>query len=131
MVVIVDHHGVAGAVRHWLGAQGTINVTVQTGERLAAELAGPFLRSDRGEDGQARRPLTPLDEGQAVRRVVDRWLDTVTLRLSPVGRERLYTEVAAAFREKEQMARRGRPRIRKWAPSASTCPACTAISGSC
>ncbi len=102
VVVIVDHHGVAGAVRHWLGSQGTINVTVQTGERLASELAGPFLRSEQGQDGQARRPLTPLDEGQAVRRVVDRWLDTVALRLSPVGRERLYAEVAAAFREKEQ-----------------------------
>ena len=102
VVVIVDHQGVAGAVRHWLGAQGTINVTVQTGERLASELAGPFLRSEQGEDGRARRPLTPLDEGQAVRRVVDRWLDTVALRLSPLGRERLYAEVAAAFREKEQ-----------------------------
>ena len=102
VVVIVDHHGVAGAVRHWLGAQGTINVTVQTGERLASELAGPVLRFDQGEDGQERRPLTPLDEGQAVRRGVDRWLDTVALRLSPVGRERLYAEVAAAFREKEQ-----------------------------
>ena len=37
-----------------------------------------------------------------MRRGVDRWLDTVALRLSPVGRERLYAEVAAAFREKEQ-----------------------------
>ncbi len=102
VVVIVDHRGVAGAVRHWLGTQGTINVTVQTGERLASELAGPFLRSGEGEAGRNLRPLTPLDEGQAVRRVVDRWLDTVALRLSPVGRERVYAEVAAAFREKEQ-----------------------------
>ena len=89
-MVIVDHHGVAGAVRHWLGVQGTINVTVQTGERLASEPAGPFLRSDQGADGQERRPLIPLDDGQAVRRVVDRWLDTGALRLSPVRRERLY-----------------------------------------
>ena len=102
VVVIVDHQGVAGAVRHWLGAQGTINVTVQTGERLSSELAGPLLRSDQGEGRQNLRPLTPLDEGQAVRRVVDQWLDTVALRLSPVGRERLYAEVLAAFREKEQ-----------------------------
>ena len=99
VVVIADHHGVAGAVRHWLGAQGTINVTVQTGERLASELAGPILRSNEGEVGRDLRPLTPLDEGLAVRRVVDRWLDTVALRLSPVGRERLYAEVAVAFRE--------------------------------
>lgn len=102
VVVIVDHHGVAGAVRHWLGAQGTINVTVQTGERLASELAGSLLRSDPGEVGRNLQPLTPLDEGQAVRRVVDGWLDTAALRLSPIGRERLYAEVAAAFREKEQ-----------------------------
>lgn len=87
---------------HWLGTQGTINVTVQTGERLASELVGPFLRSEQDQDGQAQRPLAPLDEGQAVRRVVDRWLDTVALRLSPVVRERLYAEVTAAFREKEQ-----------------------------
>ena len=53
VVVIVDHHGGAGAVRHWLGAQGNINVTVQTGERLAAELARLLLRSDEYDASQA------------------------------------------------------------------------------
>ena len=102
VVVMVDHHGVAGAVRHWLGAQGTINVTVQTGERLAAELARPLLGSDEDDASQSLRPLTPLDESQAVRRVVDRWLDTVALQLSPAGRQRLYSEVATAFQERER-----------------------------
>ena len=38
LVVITDHHDVAGSVRHWLGGTGLINVTVQTGGHLADEL---------------------------------------------------------------------------------------------
>ena len=42
VVVITDHHDVARSVRHWLGAKGLINVTVQTGRHLADELARPI-----------------------------------------------------------------------------------------
>ena len=86
VVVITDHHDVARSVRHRLGMQGMINVTVQTGRRLAAELARPTAQ-----------PLTRLLESQAVRRVAETTADG--LRLEPAGRHRLYRSLAAAFRE--------------------------------
>jgi hypothetical protein len=86
VVVITDHHDVARSVRHRLGMQGMINVTVQTGRRLAAELARPTAQ-----------PLTRLLESQAVRRVAETTADG--LQLEPAGRHRLYRSLAAAFRE--------------------------------
>ncbi len=52
VVVIADHFDVATALRHYMGASGTMNVTVQTGRRLAAELAASILRS------RSLKPLT-------------------------------------------------------------------------
>ena len=91
VVIIAAHPDVARAVRHWLGARGAINVTVQTGERLARELARPTLK-----------PLTRLHESQAVRRVADEWLQSGCLQLSAAGRRRLYAELTVAFRERER-----------------------------
>ena len=45
VVVIADHFNAATALRHYLGAFGVMNVTVQTGRRLAAEFAVPILRA--------------------------------------------------------------------------------------
>ena len=88
VVVIADHNDAARAVLHWLGAQGTgmINVTVQTGRRLAAELAG---------DGQKTLPRTL--ESHAVRLVAA--LDDAAQEFGPAGRNRYYRSLAAAFRE--------------------------------
>lgn len=65
VVVIADHFDAATALRHYLGASGMMNVTVQTGRRLAAELAAPILRS------RSLKPLTWLLERQAVRTVAE------------------------------------------------------------
>ena len=101
-VVVTDHRDVAGAVRHLLGARNVINVTTQTGERLAAELARPMLRP-LGDDGDPpRQALSRLHESQAVRQVADGWLESSDLRLSPAGRRRLYAELADALRQWEQ-----------------------------
>ena len=106
MVVVADHSDVAAAVRHLLGARGVINVTVQAGQRLAAELAGPAFRALGDTDARgARPPLRPLNrlgESQAVRRIADDWLESAGLRLSQMGRRRLYAELTDAFRQREQ-----------------------------
>ena len=101
VVVVASHRDVASSVRHLLGARNALNVTAQTGERLAAELARPILRPA-GDDAPPRQALSRLHESQAVRRVADRWLNTAGLNLSPAGRRRLYSELAGAFRQWEQ-----------------------------
>ena len=102
VVVVVDHLDVAAAVRHWLGAKGTINVTAQKGERLAAELARPMLRPLGVGDAPQRSIATRLVESQAVRQVTDQWLESAGLDLSAAGRRRLYAELASAFQQWEQ-----------------------------
>ena len=105
VVVITTHLDVAASVRHLLGASNVLNVTAQTGERLAAELARPILRPAEDDGGKPpRQALNRLHESQAVRRVVDRWLESSRLGLSPAGCRRLYTELATAFRQWEQRA---------------------------
>ena len=103
VVVVTAHRDVAASVRHLLGAHNVLNVTAQTGERLAAELARPIL-SPAGDDGgkPPRRALNRLHESQAVRRVADEWLASDHLPLSLAGRRRLYGELAGAFRQWEQ-----------------------------
>ena len=58
VVVVADHLDAASSVRHWLGALGVVNVTVQTGGRLAADLAQPRLRPEGATPYAALRPLT-------------------------------------------------------------------------
>ncbi len=103
VVVVTAHRDVAASVRHLLGARNALNVTAQTGERLAAELARPILRPA-GDDGgkPPRRALNRLHESQAVRRVADEWLASNNLPFSLAGRRRLYAELAGAFRQWEQ-----------------------------
>lgn len=88
VVVIADHPDAARSVLHWLGAQdaGMINVTVQTGRRLAAELAG---------DGSKTLPRTL--ESHAVRLAAAS--DDAIPGFAPDGRRRFYRSLAAAFRE--------------------------------
>ena len=103
VVVVTTHLDVAASVRHLLGARNALNVTAQTGERLAAELARSILRPAGDNDAAPPRlALNRLHESQAVRRVVDRWLASSGLNLSPAGRRRLYSELAGAFRQWEQ-----------------------------
>ena len=105
VVVVTDHRDVASAARHLLGALDVINITAQTGERLAAELARPMLRPLGEAARSPRRPLARVHESQAVRQVADAWLASGhALRLSPAGRHRLYGELAQAFRQWEQRA---------------------------
>ena len=91
VVVITDHHDVARSVRHWLGAKGLINVTVQTGRHLADELARP------------KTPALPrLLESQAVRHVAEAEADR--LGLDSAGRHRFYRSLISAFREMAERA---------------------------
>ena len=89
VVVITEHQDTARSVRHLLGAHGMINVTVQTGRRLARELARP-----------SENPLTWLLESQAVRQVAEG--KAAELGLEPAGRNRLYRSLATAFREMQE-----------------------------
>ena len=86
VVVTTDHHDVARSVRHWLGGKGLINVTVQTGRRLADELARPTSPA-----------LPRLLESQAVRHVAEAEADK--LSLDPAGRHRFYRSLITAFRD--------------------------------
>lgn len=88
VVVIADHPDAARSVLHWLGAQGAgmINVTVQTGRRLAAELAG---------DDSKTLPRTL--ESHAVRLVASS--AAAAPQFGPAGRSRFCRSLAAAFRE--------------------------------
>ena len=69
VVVVADHHDVATALRHRLGAVGMMNVTAQMGRHLANELAAPILRSRDDDRDRPRKPLTPLLERQAAQLV--------------------------------------------------------------
>ncbi len=96
VVVIADHFDVATALRHCLGAFGMMNVTVQTGRRLAVELAAPVLRS------RGLKPLTRLLERQAVRLVAQ---DSVRQYGFDWQGERLMRDsLAAAFRRMQELA---------------------------
>ena len=100
VVIITDHPDVASAVRHELGASGLLNVTVQTGRRLAAELAEPVLRDGPSGDAPAHRPLTRLLELQAVRKAA---AEVVTrYGFQPAGRRRMIGSLAAAFRQMQE-----------------------------
>ena len=90
VVVVTDHSDVARAVRHHLGSSGTINVTVQVGHRLAAELAEPILRSAGVSGSALRRPLSRLLESQAVRDAAQSWSASDISHLSDTGRRRFY-----------------------------------------
>ena len=87
IVVVADHHDAARAVSHLLGAQdaGLVNVSLQTGRRLAAELAGGTLST-----------LPRILEGAAVRTIADR--AEAAQGLEPVGRSRFYHSLTQAFR---------------------------------
>ena len=89
VVVIADHYDAARSVRHRLGASGMINVTFQTGSRLAGELAQT-----------ERKPLSRLLESQAVRLVAEEQ----AAGFAPAGKQRFYRSLSEAFR---QMAERG------------------------
>ena len=100
VVIITDHQDVASAVRHELGASGLLNVTVQTGRRLAAELAEPILRDVTGGDAPAHRPLTRLLELQGVRKAA---AEVVTqYEFQPAGRRRMIGSLATAFRHMQE-----------------------------
>ena len=105
VVVVADHLDAASSVRHWLGALGVVNVTVQTGGRLAADLAQPGLRPEGATQSAALRPLSRTLESQAVREVASAAIDSAGLQLSPAGRRRLYQSIAAAFREMQERPR--------------------------
>ena len=87
IVVVADHHDAARAVSHLLGAQdaGLVNVSLQTGRRLASELAGGALST----------PPRIL-EGAAVRAIADNTPQAQDLE--PAGRRRFYYSLADAFR---------------------------------
>ena len=87
IVVVADHHDAARAVSHLLGAQdaGLVNVSLQTGRRLASELAGGTLST-----------LPLILEGAAVRTIADR--AEAAQGLEPVGRSRFYHSLTQAFR---------------------------------
>ena len=96
VVVIADHFDAATALRHHLGASGMMNVTVQTGRRLAAELAGAILRP------RALKPLTWLLERQAVRAVAE---DSVRrYGFNSQGGRLMRNSLAAAFRRMQEPA---------------------------
>ena len=90
VVVIADHFDAARSIRHRLGMAGMINVTVQTGGRLAGELAPSSGKS-----------LTRVLESQAVRQVAEER----AAGFSAEGQRRFYRSMAEAFR---QMADRGK-----------------------
>lgn len=89
VVVIADHHDAARSVRHHLGNQGMINVTVQTGRRLASEMAKPV-----------RKPLPRLLELQAVRQTAEG--KAQELGLDPTGQRRFYRSLITTFREMQE-----------------------------
>ena len=96
VVIIADHFDVATALRHYLGASGMMNVTVQTGRRLAAELAAPIQRS------RALKPLTRLLERQAVRVVAQ---DSVSrYGFDFQGGRLMRNSLATAFRRMQEPA---------------------------
>ncbi len=96
VVVITDHFDVATALRHYLGASGMMNVTVQTGRRLAAEIAAPILRT------RSLKPLTRLLERQAVRMVAE---DSVRrYGFDSQGERLMRNSLAAAFRRMQEPA---------------------------
>ena len=96
VVVIADHFDAATTLRHHLGASGMMNVTVQTGRRLATELAAPILRY------RTLKPLTRLLERQAVRLVAE---DSVRrYGFDAQGSRLMRNSLAAAFRRMQEPA---------------------------
>ena len=100
VVVIADHRDVATALRHHLGASGVLNVTVQTGRHLAAELAAPVLRTGLTDHGLPRKPLTRLLEHQAVRMVTEARIREYGFQSD--GVRRLRSSLATAFRRMQE-----------------------------
>ena len=94
VVVIADHFDAATALRHYLGTAGMMNVTVQTGQRLAAELAAPILRT------RALKPLTWLLERQAVRAVAEE--SVRRYGFDSQGGRLMRNSLAAAFRRMQE-----------------------------
>ena len=90
----------ATALRHHLGASGVLNVTVQTGRHLAAELAAPALRTDLTGHGLPRKPLTRLLEHQAVRMVTERRIREYGFQSD--GGRRLRSSLATVFRRMQE-----------------------------
>ena len=84
VVVIADHFDAARSIRHRLGRTGMINVTVQTGGRLAGELAQTPLK-----------PLSRVLESQAVRQVAENYAADFTA----AGKQRFYRSLGDAFRQ--------------------------------
>lgn len=104
VVVIADHMDAASAVRHQIGASGLLNVTVQTGRRLAAELAEPILRARTDENAPVHRPLTRMLELRAVRAAAE---ELVAYHgFHPVGSRRMVGSLAAAFRQMQESSAR-------------------------
>lgn len=89
VVVIADDHDAARSVSHWLGAQGrgVVNVSVQTGQRLAAELAGADIKA-----------LPRLLEGPAVRLAAGGAVREREQPFEPAGERRFYRSLRDAFR---------------------------------
>ncbi len=87
IVVVADHHDAARAVSHLLGAEGRglVNVSLQIGRRLAAELAGGTLATP-----------SRIQESAAVRTVANSAPEAQGLE--PAGRRRFYRSLADAFR---------------------------------
>ena len=118
VVVVADHLDAASSVRHWLGALGVVNVTVQTGGRLAADLAQPRLASGRGHavcGAQAADPDAGIPGGAAGGGAGDRFrrLATITGRppsLIPVHCRRFPRDAGTpATRRPRRVNRRGAP----------------------
>ena len=99
VMVVADDQDAARTVRHLLGEPGVVNVTVQTGGRLASNLAAPILRQHQGPTDEPLKPLTRLLESRAVRQVAAEWVESGALQLSSAGRRRLYQSLASAFRD--------------------------------
>ena len=113
IVVVADHHDAARAVSHLLGARerGLVNVSLQTGRRLAAELAGGALATP-----------SRIQESVAVRAIAN---DAPAAQgLEPAGRRRFYLSLAAAFR---RMAERPEPDAAGAGDAAADAPAASAM----
>ena len=92
VVIVADHPDVAASVRYLLGQQGIINVTVQTDQHLAAELA------EQNKDGTRLLPQ-PLASvaAQLILRQQPIWQ-----RFQSDGKRRLRRSVIDAFRVMEE-----------------------------
>ena len=113
IVVVGDDNDAARAVSHLLGARerGLVNVSLQTGRRLAAELAGGALSTP-----------SRIQESVAVRAIAN---DAPAAQgLEPAGRRRFYLSLAAAFR---RMAERPEPDAAAAGDDAADAPAASVM----